>query len=257
VTFVQRFNAAEPSPLEACMQMSLFGGVFLRLAEDGTPLGLDEERFGTGSKSPWAAEAAGFNVHAGVTIRAGDREGLERLCRYGARPFFSLERISLLSDGRVAYRLRKRRRSGATHLVLTPVHFLARIAELVPPPRYPLLRLAGVLAPRSSWRTAVVPHGPAATVAFDPQKKMAKKKGATAPSTLAPDITPPPPAARQAPSASARTSLGDGIVRPVYARVDWARSSAAFTWRMSSRAHVAGGDASSPKSPSANPSSLS
>ena len=204
------------------MQMSLFGGVFLRLAEDGTPVGLDEERFGTGSKSPWAAEAAGFNVHAGVTIRAGDREGLERLCRYGARPPFSLERISLLPDGRVAYRLRNRRRSGATHLVLTPVHFLARIAALVPPPRYPLLRLAGVLAPRSSWRTAVVPHGPAATVAFDPQKKMAKKKGATAPSTLAPDITPPPPAARQAPSASARTSLGDGIVRPVYARVDWA-----------------------------------
>ncbi|XYI03647.1 transposase [Sorangium sp. So ce1128] len=48
---------------------------------------------------------AGFNIHAGVTLRAGDRAGLERLCRYGARPPFSLERISLLPDGRLAYRL--------------------------------------------------------------------------------------------------------------------------------------------------------
>ncbi|WP_437479089.1 transposase [Sorangium sp. So ce1014] len=46
-------------------------------------------------------------------------EGRERLCRYGARPPFSLERLSLLPDGRVAYRLRRPRRNGATHLVMT------------------------------------------------------------------------------------------------------------------------------------------
>jgi hypothetical protein len=96
----------EPSPLEACMQMSLFGGVFLRLQSDGTPVPLDEERFAIGAKkSPWAAEAAGFNIHAGITVRAGDREGLERLCRYCARPPFSLERLSILADGCVVYRL--------------------------------------------------------------------------------------------------------------------------------------------------------
>ncbi len=55
-------------------------------------------------------------------VRAGDRDGLERLLRYGARPPFSLERISILPDGRVAYLLRKPRRNGATHLVLEPVH---------------------------------------------------------------------------------------------------------------------------------------
>ena len=37
-------------------------------------------------KGPWVAEASGFKVHAGILVRAGDREGLERLCRYGARP---------------------------------------------------------------------------------------------------------------------------------------------------------------------------
>ncbi|XYH94925.1 transposase [Sorangium sp. So ce1128] len=111
-------------------------------------------------------------------IRAGDRAGLERLCRYGARPPFSLERISLLPDGRVAYRLRKPRRNGATHLVLAPVHFLARIAALVPPPRYPLLRLSGVLASGSSWRAAVVAHRPAATGIPVPETKTKTKTSA-------------------------------------------------------------------------------
>jgi hypothetical protein len=31
------------------------------------------------------ATARGFDLHAGVTVRAGDREGLERWCREGAR----------------------------------------------------------------------------------------------------------------------------------------------------------------------------
>jgi hypothetical protein len=57
-------------------------------------------------------------MHAGVTVRAGDREGLERLCRYGARPPFRLERLSILPDGRMAYLLRKPRRNGAKRIVV-------------------------------------------------------------------------------------------------------------------------------------------
>ena len=49
-----------------------------------------------------------------VTRTPCDDEGRERLCRYGARPPFSLERLSLLPDGRVAYRLRRPRRNGVT-----------------------------------------------------------------------------------------------------------------------------------------------
>ncbi|WP_437901692.1 transposase [Sorangium sp. So ce124] len=56
-------------------------------------------------------------------------------------PPFSLERLALLPDGRIAYRLRRPRRNGATHLVLEPIAFMARLAALIPPPRYPLLRL--------------------------------------------------------------------------------------------------------------------
>jgi hypothetical protein len=103
-------EAPELSPLEACMQLSLVDSTYLRLEEGGVPVPLDEHRF-RAAPGPQGAEVSGFNVHAGVAVRAGDREGLERLCRYGARPPFSLERLSLLPDGRLAYLLRKPRRT--------------------------------------------------------------------------------------------------------------------------------------------------
>jgi hypothetical protein len=35
---------------------------------------------------------------------------------------------------------------------------MARLAAIIAPPRYPLVRFAGVLAPRSAWRREVVPQ---------------------------------------------------------------------------------------------------
>jgi hypothetical protein len=205
------------------MQLSLFGGTFLRMG--GAANDVEDDLHGRVGKSPWSAEVDGFNVHAGVLVEKGDREGLERLCRYGARPPFSLERLSLLADGRVAYRLRKRRKNGATHLVMTPVQCLARIAALIPPPRFPLLRFAGVLAPSSSFRSAVVAMRPAPTNGAErsptntsPAKRKKANKASDAGSTAmaaAGDETPPS-------SRGPRTSLGAGIVTPCYARIDWA-----------------------------------
>ena len=40
---------------------------------------------------------------------------------------------------------------------MTPVELLARLAAIVPPPRYPLHTYHGVLAPASRWRPRVVP----------------------------------------------------------------------------------------------------
>ena len=60
-------EAPELSPLEACMQLSLFGNTFLCLAGDGAAVPLLDDRFRPG-KGPSVAEASGFNVHAGVTI---------------------------------------------------------------------------------------------------------------------------------------------------------------------------------------------
>ncbi|HWL86818.1 MAG TPA: transposase, partial [Polyangiaceae bacterium] len=99
----------------------------------------------------------GFNLHASVAIDADDDLGRERLCRYGARPPLSLERLRRLPAGRIGYRI-KRLRGGREKLrVMTPLELLARLAALIPPPRYPLVRYHGVLAPRSTWRREIVP----------------------------------------------------------------------------------------------------
>jgi hypothetical protein len=42
----------------------------------------------------------------------------------------ALERLSMLQDGRVAYRLRQARNNGATHRVMTKVELLANTASL-------------------------------------------------------------------------------------------------------------------------------
>jgi hypothetical protein len=44
------------------------------------------------------------------------------------------------------------RRSGQTHLVLSPLAFLRRLAALVPPPRANLVRYFGVFAPNARLR---------------------------------------------------------------------------------------------------------
>ena len=62
-------------------------------------------------------------------------------------------------DGRVAYRVKYPGR-GSTHRLMTPLEFLARLAALVAPPRYPLLRYHGILAPHATWRHRVVPKSP-------------------------------------------------------------------------------------------------
>jgi hypothetical protein len=109
-----------------------------------------------------AVERDGFNLHASVAIAADDDLGRERLMRYGARPPLALDRLRWLPGGRIAYRIKTLRDGRAKHRIMTPLEFLARLAALVPPPRYPLLRYHGVLAPRSAWRRDVVPRAPQA-----------------------------------------------------------------------------------------------
>ena len=103
-----------------------------------------------------------FNLHASVHLAANDDLGRERLCRYLNRPAFSLARLRMRRDGNVSYRVKKASRGRVTERVMTPIETLARLAAMVPPPRYPLLRFHGVLAPRHRWRARVVPRPPTA-----------------------------------------------------------------------------------------------
>jgi hypothetical protein len=105
----------------------------------------------SGSYTP-TSHLDGFSLHAGVRVHENDRQGLERLCRYAARPPFALHRLSAGADGALVYRM-KRSRGGSLVLVLTPAQLLARIATLVPPPRAHAIRYHGVFAPNARARS--------------------------------------------------------------------------------------------------------
>jgi len=50
--------------------------------------------------------------------------------------------------------------TGSTHLVMSPLEFLQRLAALAPRPRLQLIRFHGVLSPNAKLRPLVVPQGP-------------------------------------------------------------------------------------------------
>lgn len=77
----------------------------------------------------------GGRLHAKVAVDGHDRTGLERLCRYITRPAIASERLSIDSDGRVVYRLRRPSSDGTSAIVFEPLAFLERLAALVPRPR--------------------------------------------------------------------------------------------------------------------------
>lgn len=94
----------------------------------------------------------GFSLHAGVVITEHDRDALERLCRYGARPAFALERLAWTDNGRISYKLKRPSPDGRTDLVMEPVAFLRRLVGIIPPPRRHLVRYSGVFGPASKQR---------------------------------------------------------------------------------------------------------
>ena len=95
-----------------------------------------------------------MSLHADVAVPANDRNRLERLCRYVARPPLALDRLEEMADGRLAYRLKTRWRDGTTHIVMERHELLERPAptrklSLPPPfaarPSGPLSRSVGAL----------------------------------------------------------------------------------------------------------------
>jgi len=150
-------DPAARSALEACLLGSLGLGELSALpSRHGPTDGGHDSLLAPPRSQRRGGHSRGFDVHAGVVVSATDRDGRERLLRYCARPPLSLERLSALDDGRIAYAIRKPW-GNETHRVMSPLQFLARLAALIPPPRHPLIRFYGVFAPHSSWREKVVP----------------------------------------------------------------------------------------------------
>ena len=97
----------------------------------------------------------GFSLDASVRIEAQDREGLERLLRYCARPAFALERLREIDPEHLVYESVKPGVGGGVSLMLTPLELIDRLAALIPPPRRHRHRYFGVLAPNAPLRSAV------------------------------------------------------------------------------------------------------
>ena len=118
---------------------------------------------GARPSGPCCASVAGFSVHAGVCVPARDRLRLERLARYAGRPPLATERLSLLPDGRLLYRLKRRWRDGTTHVIYEPLELMERLAALVHPPRFNITRFYGIFAPAASLRPRVIPEAEASS----------------------------------------------------------------------------------------------
>jgi len=58
----------------------------------------------------------------------------------------------------VILKLKSPYRDGTTHLVMTGLEFMQKLAALVPRPRLNLIRYHGVLAPNAKWRSQIVPQ---------------------------------------------------------------------------------------------------
>ena len=99
----------------------------------------------------------GFSLHAGVSVSSRGGKKLERLCRYIARPALSHERLSVNDSGEAVYELKTPYRDGSTHIVLSPLELMQKLAALVPRPWINLTRYHGVLAPNAKWRSRIVP----------------------------------------------------------------------------------------------------
>ncbi|MFO0450039.1 MAG: transposase, partial [Pseudomonadota bacterium] len=114
------------------------------------------------AKGPLCAALDGFSLHANTWVAPRDREPLEALCRYAARPAVSESRLAELSDGRIGYALKRRFADGTTAVGMTNAVLMERLCALVSPPRKHLVTYHGVLAPASGLRPKVVPRQTAA-----------------------------------------------------------------------------------------------
>ena len=109
----------------------------------------------------WTGElcyaSRGFSLHAATRIRAGDKDGLERLCRYVSRPPLAAGRLTALSEDELLFRLKTPWSDETTSLIFSPLELLDKISALVPPPHVNLIRYHRVLAAHAKNRDKIVP----------------------------------------------------------------------------------------------------
>lgn len=99
-------------------------------------------------------ENTGFSLDAKVRIHSFDRDGLEKLIRYCARPAFASENLRWNGPW-LTYRLPKPCHTGRISIQLDPIEFLDKIAALIPHPHRHRHHYHGAFAPNSPLRPAI------------------------------------------------------------------------------------------------------
>ena len=115
----------------------------------------------------------GFSLHADTAVHGHDRQGLERLCRYGARGPVAESRLRRLDDGRSEYSPKK-----GSAFTLTAAALVRRLVALLPPARLHLTSFHGGYAPNASLRPLVTqppPQPPAHAPSSPPKPAPAPK----------------------------------------------------------------------------------
>ena len=102
---------------------------FPALASLGTAAGL-------GFLGDWVSACTPPCAAAPITARRW-----KQLCRYITRPALANERVQCNAAGQVVLKLKTAWHDGTTHIVMSPLEFMQRLAALVPRPRLHLIRL--------------------------------------------------------------------------------------------------------------------
>jgi hypothetical protein len=155
-------EGGEPDPDDAqslMMAASVAGRVAMGARAGRKPRMLRGPPRHAGVLPPRCAREGGFNLHAGVSVAARDKEALERLCRYTGRPALSYDRLRLRDDGHVEVRLKRPWSDGTHTLVLSGVELIERLVALIPPRRAHRVVYGGVFGPNAAWRAEIVPGG--------------------------------------------------------------------------------------------------
>ena len=96
--------------------------------------------------------AGGYSVHAETAIKSHERERLEKLVRYMARPAISDERVIIEGPESIRVKLKSAWSDGTHSLLFTQSEFLERLVALISAPKFHTTRYFGVLASRSPHR---------------------------------------------------------------------------------------------------------
>ncbi len=78
--------------------------------------------------APLCFGSRGFSLHAATRVAGPDRQGLERLYRYVARPALASERLRVLDSQRLSFALKTPWSEGTSHLLLSPMELLEKLA---------------------------------------------------------------------------------------------------------------------------------